>query len=521
MHTADELCRSFLDLWWHFDPAAATAAGATGQDGRLGSFDGASVREHLAALRSIAAAVEDLEVETIADEIDRTAFLDHLRVLHFRFEREKPHRRDPVFWIEHACDALAGLLRRPDTDAHAIASALARLRELPRFLDSARETLREPPLILVEAARAMLPSLAAMVGEAASRYGPAWTMVGAVESPAIVAGAREAVARMEAALRAGIVPSEDPSAEAIGEDEVDRRLHYEHASVHNSAEVWRGANRAVTEIEAEVMALAAAIDPGRPWQEVWQGSQGAGEPGSQGTPAAWRAALGEAWAGAEAAGFGGAELPALEVRDAPGYVRVLEPLAAYLPPAGGLSAAILTGAARGAEISWLALRLGAPGLHLHRSRTDTHPVLVRRHIAASSTVLGFAAYAAEVARDHGVHPDPALRLAERMLALRDAHLAVADLGIHTRQFTTAQAAGYLATRLLTDSEVALADVRRLACRPTSAAAAMLGRRELARLQADARNARGSSFVLEEFHDTLLSFGGLPVPLIRWGMGLDE
>lgn len=523
MALTDELCRSFLDLWWHFDPAAATAAGIPGQDGRLGGYDSATVREHVAALRSIAAAAEDLEVEATADEIDRTALLDHLRVLLFRFEHEKPHRRDPVFWIEHACRAFSSLLHRSPEDVPAIAAALARLRELPRFLDAARETLREPPIILMDAGAAMLPALSALVDQTTARFEPAWAMAGAAERREIVAGARESVARMSAALRAGIVPSPDPGAEAIGEEEVDRRLHHEHASVHNGAEVWRGANRAVAEIEAEVIALAAAIDPGQAWQDVWGSLGKAGEDwGNLGKAGEdWRQALAEAWQFAELAGFGGMEPPLLEVREAPGYVSLLEPLASYRPGGGGVPAAILVGEAAGPWLPWLAARLGPPGLHLHRFRSDILPGLVRRHIATSSTVLGFAAYTVELVRDHGLQPDPALRLAERVMALYDAHLAVCDLGIHTRQFTAAEAIGYLAARVPIERSIAQADVRRIVCQPTSAAAEMLGRRELIKLQADARDARGSSFVLSELHEELFGYGGLPVPLIRWGMGLDE
>jgi hypothetical protein len=85
MAGVDELCRSYLDLKYHFDPAAASAAGLTSHDGRLGSFDRASTRAHLAALRAVAGAVEELEVEGLQDEIDRTALLGELRSTAFRF----------------------------------------------------------------------------------------------------------------------------------------------------------------------------------------------------------------------------------------------------------------------------------------------------------------------------------------------------------------------------------------------------------------------------------------------------
>jgi hypothetical protein len=56
----------------------------------LGRFDSATVGEHLAAFRAIEAGVEELEVEDSADEIDRTALLDDIRVAIFRYQHERP-----------------------------------------------------------------------------------------------------------------------------------------------------------------------------------------------------------------------------------------------------------------------------------------------------------------------------------------------------------------------------------------------------------------------------------------------
>ena len=81
----DTLCRSYLDLRWHLDPAAGSAAGAGEHDTRLGRFDVESVHEYLAAFRSLAKAVEDMEVTDLQDEIDRTALLDAIRVPYYRF----------------------------------------------------------------------------------------------------------------------------------------------------------------------------------------------------------------------------------------------------------------------------------------------------------------------------------------------------------------------------------------------------------------------------------------------------
>src|SRR4051794_19383753 len=112
MSSVDELCRSYLDLKYHFDPAAASSAGLVVQDARLGRFDPETVREHLSGLRSVAGAVEALEVEELADEIDRTALLGELRSTIFRLEHERPHERNPIFWVNHVFQGLYAVLSR-------------------------------------------------------------------------------------------------------------------------------------------------------------------------------------------------------------------------------------------------------------------------------------------------------------------------------------------------------------------------------------------------------------------------
>jgi uncharacterized protein (DUF885 family) len=115
---------------------------------------------------------------------------------------------------------------------------------------------------------------------------------------------------------------------------------------------------------------------------------------------------------------------------------------------------------------------------------------------------------------------PELQLAGAVHLLRAVHLALADLGLHTRQFTPAQAIDHLVGRLPIDRATGLAEVRRIACRPIESCAALLGRREFLRLRTEVRSARGTAFDIAAFHEAVLSYGGLPLPLIRWGMGLD-
>jgi len=509
----EELCRSFLDLWWHFDPAAATA-------GRLGDFDPDSIRQHVAALRSIAGGVEELEIEDLAEEIDRTALLDHLRVLLYRFEHEHPYQSNPLLWTEQLAMALAAPLEHPDGDEVAAAAALERLRALPRFARAAEATLRRPALLLVDAALEELEAVSDLLERCAARFGPGWETAG-VESGPVVAEARSAIQGFAGALRGRIEPDPAAHAGAIGETEVDRRLHHEHASIHNSAEVWRGALRLAAGLEEEVTDLAAELDPSRSWREVYErvndGSR-AGADRLQG----FRDHAGRARQFAESQGFmdPGPSVP-LEVQPLAGAARVLESIAVYRV-AGPGPAAVLLGEPDPAAFPWLAARLAEPGLHLLESRADRLPGAVRRHISASSTPGGWALYAQAQMAELGFEPEPGPRLVERVLLLREVHLAIVDLGLHTRQLTTREALAQLTDGVPSDSRTALTDVRRLLSRPLSASAAILGWQELMRLREDYRAARGDGKDrLAGFHEELFSYGGLPVPLIRWGMGIDS
>jgi len=155
--SVDELCRSYLDLKYHFDPAAASAAGLVAHDGRLGRFDAATVHAHLAALRSVAGAVEELDVDDLHEEIDRTALLGEIRTAVFRLEHERPQERNPVFWVNHLFQGLYAVLARTGEAVGGRAPAmLERLRAIPAFLDDARASIDAPPSVFVDAALAML-----------------------------------------------------------------------------------------------------------------------------------------------------------------------------------------------------------------------------------------------------------------------------------------------------------------------------------------------------------------------------
>src|SRR5256884_6635903 len=95
------------------------------------------------------------------------------------------------------------------------------------------------------------------------------------------------------------------------------------------------------------------------------------------------------------------------------------------------------------------------------------------------------------------------------------------VGPHPRGMTFGQAVDQFVSHLRVDRANAEAEVRRYCAEPAQPLCYAVGRREILELRKDFRAAQGKAFTLRGFHDALLRYGGLPVTLIRWGLGLNE
>ncbi len=83
-----------------------------------------------------------------------------------------------------------------------------------------------------------------------------------------------------------------------------------------------------------------------------------------------------------------------------------------------------------------------------------------------------------------------------------------------------EAVTFLIDRMHVERSHVEAEVQRYCAEPAYQLAYAVGRRELLSLR-DAYQAAHPSHSLRDFHDAVLGYGGLPISLIRWGMGLDE
>jgi uncharacterized protein (DUF885 family) len=527
--TAD-LYRSYLDLRWHFDPAQATAFGVTGHDERLGDFSADRMREHLAAFKAIASAVEQLEVDDPQEEIDRTAFLDEVRITIARFERERPHVHDPGFWLAHLYGGFHSLLRRRNHAPRERARGLlGRLRLTPAFLKAARETVQEPPRVFLDTAAALAeagPRLLTDAAEAARQGDP--ELAEAVD--AALAEAESAISRFDRALRSEFRAHHDDLSFAIGEDQFNRRLHHEHALQAGAPELYRYGLHLSDEVTAEVAALARRLDPSAPWRTVVERlrSQAAAGPD---LVSAFRDSVERARSFLASRDLFTFPEGRLDVVETPAFLRPLMPFAAYIPPAvygdERTGTFYVTSPGPGSppgqnslhEVAPTAVHEAWPGHHLHLLTARTAASEVRRVSWTPITVEGWALYCEELMAEQGFFASVEERLFQRLQLLWRAVRIVLDVGLHTRGMTPEQAVDLLVDRVAMDRSRAEAEVSRYCAWPTYQLCYAVGRRELLHLRQDWRQAAGDHAPLKQFHDAVLGYGGLPVSLIRWGMGL--
>ena len=531
-----EIARSYFDLRWHLDPVAATQAGLTDYDDRFGRFSPDALRPHLAALKSIGSALEGAPAESLDDEIDRTALLNEIRVMLCRFERLRPQAKNPEFWLSHLLGGLHHLLLSADrTPAEKAAAAIGRLEDIPEFLEDLKASLDEPVRVFVETALRMTEGGRLLVKELAAALG-AQAPMHAARLTAAAEQASAALLAFEGNLERWLEMGTEHF--AIGEEAFNFLLHYQHALRDTAPELWRYGLRLKEEIEADLVRLATRLD-GKPWPELVDKLRG-DHPAPSELVDAYAKEMARARDFVEQRKLAPIPKAPLGVIPTPAFMRPVIPYAAYDSP-GAYSRdrtgwfyvtvpdsrlpreqqeRILRDHCR-YELAATALHEGYPGHHLQLVIAKELPSHVRKNLWTPLTVEGWALYCEDMMGEEGFYASDQELFFQRVHLLWRAMRILLDVGLHTRGMTREQAVDQMVNELHVERGNAEAEVRRYCAWPAYQLCYAVGRRELLRLRDDFRKAKGNSFTLRAFHDAVLPYGGLPVTLIRWGLGLGE
>ena len=404
---------------------------------------------------------------------------------------------------------------------------MGRLEDIPAFIEDARASLTEPVAVFVETALRMSEGGRALVGEIAAAF-------------SLQAAAERAIAALvgfEQDLTRWLDTAGDHF--AIGEEEFYFLLHYQHALRDTAPELWRYGMRLKDEVQLDLQARADRLDGGRPWPEIADRLR-ANHPSAKELVDAYAKEMARAREFVAAKGLAPIPDAPLGVLPTPPFLRPVIPYAAYDSPGAYTrdrtgwfyvtvpderlpaeqQERILRDHCR-YELAATALHEGYPGHHLQLAMAKQLDSDVRKNLWTPLTVEGWALYCEDMMAEQGFYETEEEMFFQRVHLLWRAERILLDVGLHTRGMTPEQAVEQMVRDLHIERSNAESEVRRYCAWPAYQVCYAVGRRELLRLRDDFRAARGKSFNLRMFHDAVLPYGGLPVTLIRWGLGLGE
>jgi len=161
-----------------------------------------------------------------------------------------------------------------------------------------------------------------------------------------------------------------------------------------------------------------------------------------------------------------------------------------------------------------ALHEAYPGHHIQLVHSNGVKSKIRRQFGTSLFAEGWALYCEELMYVQGFYKKPEIRLHQLKHQLWRACRVVIDVGLHTHKMSFNQAVNMLVDVAKLEKINAIAEVKRYTYTPTQPMTYIMGKIEILKLRDDLKKLRRESFNLKKFHDQLLSYGTIPVQMVR-------
>lgn len=551
-HPFDAWLDEFFAHYYARRPVDATFIGVHDHDHTLPDWSVEGLADSAAEMRELRRRLTEipelgLSTAQLHDRLLADGFLE-IQI----WETESGHfqRGNPSLWTGEAVFSVISLFQRDSEPfADRVAAAIARMRALPAFLADGRVQLRSAPTAWTERAIREAKSGLAYFGDgvrtlAAER--------GITDPDFLLAAdvAREGFAEHLAWLETDLLAHAN-DAYACGREAFDRYLARGHCLPTGQDAVWVEvyAREKLAAGQQELGRRAKAIDPNRTWQEQLGGLADL-HPTAENYYAAYQHTWDEAKAAALAADLvtwpdfpiefvpfprsdreAATGLYYLFYRCPPPYGwhdshrYLVTPVEPEMPPEEQerrlratndsvikLNHVVHHGGLGHHVQNWNAFR--AESRVGRMAGVDAASRIAM--FCGGTLVEGWACYATDLAEEIG-YLTPLEALSEQQSRVRMAARAIADVALHSGQWTLAETAAFYEREAGMTAGAAMGEAVKNSMFPGAAMMYLIGTNAIHDLRREVAAREGAAFSLRAFHDRFLRYGAVPVSLISQDM----
>ena len=529
------LVDEYLDQFARRHPSIAAGNGIHDHDDQLEDFSASAIAAEVGWLRAFASRLDAAPTDDLsADErVDRRILRGIVDGWLLDLDSVRTWTRNPMIYAAAISDGVHNLMTMEAAPAERrMDQAAAKLRGVPRLLESARQNLKNPPRVFVERGLVMFHGASDLLAHDLPLAFPAADPMRKQALAAAATDAQRAIDAYAGELQSHVLPTASGQF-AIGTAAVEARYRAEELIDLPAAALLAIGERELAKTEATFAATARKIDPARSpidiWTDVLRDHPKRGElvAAAQRTvdelmafiaarhlvdlPSSERVVV----AAAPEFDLGLASMhssPPLEPRPVKSYYYVTDARADW--PADRQDAWLQK--FNYPTLADITAHEVAPGHYVHSLFMRRTPGKIRRiwiglnpFPQPSSGQDGWAHYAEQLVADEGFRQDdPRYRLAQLSEALTRTCRLIAGLRLHSGEWTVDAAAAFLEQRAHLPAPAARQEAVRGTYDPTYGGY-FLGRLAVLKLKADYATTRGGDFDAKQFHERVMTNGIAP------------
>lgn len=469
-------------------------------------------KKQLAVLESI-----DPEGFSLDEDIDRRLLIGLLRSDIRMANTLRRWENDPRIYLPGA--KLGDLLEGGDAKRAEELNEL--LDALPTRLAQGKANLKRPPERFTQAAvfqaRNSLESMEAALPRIPGDNGEK---------------ARDALAGWLAFLEGELLPRSDGSW-VLGRETYDYVLRERWHMDDDADSIHRRGLAAFEETEAQAVAVAARMQPGKHWTEVYESLKD-DHPSADGLKQAYQEQMDKAQVFVREKGI--LTLPEGErviTLDTPPAMRRSSPFGTFEmvdPFDDGLEGRLFLTPVedwmtpeekeqrlRSHHNAWIpviAVHEAYPGHHAHGIKLKENPNPLRRVVSESIFTEGWGLFTEELMFEQGFLKGDAVRLTVLRNRLWRAARVILDSGLHTGRMSFDEAVAFLVDRVRFDPYAAELEAGMYIREPTYVLGYLIGMQEMQSIRAEYVKRHGLPNPPSQLYDRLLGIGGIPPALAR-------